>query len=499
MIKKQGTLMLSPYAELYDIVVPAGHFLRRLREDIDFSFIFDELACKYSPDMGRGAYDPVMMFKYLMLKVISQLSDEDLMEEARVNMAYKYFLGLEPEAMPADPTTLCKFRRQRLKDTDLLDTLLRKTFEMAEDKGIMARDMKDGKIHVRAIIDGTHTVSYASLYRPVPALKDWSRKLRRQLYECMPELKGSVANDRGISSTDLDGEIAYARQLVEFTRGLGRVAELPRVKRVLNRFAELVDDILDHYTCSAADPDARVGHKTADTEFFGYKTQIVEDADTELVLAASVTSGEVGDALPGKEAVEAVLAVDDLAVDELIGDTAYSGQPFLEQARDGHFELLAPPHPNLGASIDGRGGFTFNKDADRFVCPKGHLAVSKRTVTYKRDNNRKSHIYLFDENKCGVCPIRGECIKGKKAKARTFSVTALSPEQDDLLERSRTEDFKQRRKERYKIEAKNAHLKRGLGYGRTMGKGIGMMELQAAVTLFVSNIKKIYAKMAKKD
>ena len=98
-----------------------------------------------------------------------------------------------------------------------------------------------------------------------------------------------------------------------------------------------------------------------------------------------------------------------------------------------------------------------------------------------------------------MCPIRGECIKGKKAKARTFSVTALSPEQDDLLERSRTEDFKQRRKERYKIEAKNSHLKRGLGYGRTMGKGIGMMELQAAVTLFVSNIKKIYAKMAKKD
>lgn len=139
MIKTQKKLLLSPYAELYDILVPANHFLRRMHDDIDFSFIYDELVGKYSQDMGRTAYDPVMMFKYLILKTISKLSDVDLIEDVRVNMAYKFFLDIEPEAMPIDSTTLCKFRRQRLKDMDLLDLLLGKTFKMAEESGILVR------------------------------------------------------------------------------------------------------------------------------------------------------------------------------------------------------------------------------------------------------------------------------------------------------------------------------------------------------------------------
>lgn len=492
MIQQQKTFLLSPYSKLYDILVSKDHFLRRLHDDVDFSFIYQELSSKYSPDMGRTAYDPVMMFKYLVLKVISQLSDVDLIEEVKVNMAYKFFLDMAPEEFPIDPTTLCKFRRQRLKDVSLLDMLLSKTFEIAEEKGILSRK-EDKKIHVRAIIDGTHTVSASSLYRPVPALKEWSKKLRRQLYDCIPELKGRVRTDKEISSTDLTAEIEYGRYLISYVEGLpGELCAIPRIGRVLNRFKELVDDILDHYTYSPGDPDARVGHKAPDTEFFGYKTQLVEDADSELILGACVTSGEVGDAVPGKEVVESVVSNPDFHIDELLGDAAYSGLPFLELANENRFELIAPPHPNLGSGIDGRDGFTFNKDADMFICPNGHLAVSKRVACYKNDNGRRSAIYTFDIKKCKVCPFKETCLKN--AKVKTFSVTLLTPEQKDLLARSQTEEFKERRRERYKIEAKNSHLKRGLGFDRVKEKGIKMMELQTAVTLFVSNMKKIYTK-----
>lgn len=437
MITQQKKLVLSQHTGLYDILVPADHFLRRLHDDIDFSFIYRELVDKYSESMGRTAYDPVMMFKYLILKVISKLSDVDLVNEVRVNMAYKFFLDMAPEEMPVDDSTLCKFRRTRLRDTNLTDLLLAKTFEMAEGKGILRRS-DDNRIHIRAIIDGTHTVSAVE----------------------------------GL---------------------LGEAAEFPRVKRVLNRFRELVDDITDHYSYSPVDPDARVGHKSADTEFFGYKTQIVMDAETDMVVGVRVTSGEVGDALPGREALAEVLAKGDFKVDEVLGDAAYSGQPILELAREHSFELLAPPHPNLGSGIDGRDGFTFNKDADMFICPNGHLAVSKRSVTYKNDNGRKATFYTFDRAKCSVCPQREKCLKG--AKTKTFSVTQLTPEQRRLLEHSQTQDFRDRRRERYKIEAKNAHVKRGLGYGRAMFYGLDMMTVQCAVTMFVSNLKKIYTKI----
>ncbi len=492
MIQEQRKLTLSPYSALYDILVAKDHFLRRLHDDVDFSFIYQELSTKYSPDMGRTAYDPVMMFKYLILKVLSQLSDVDLVDEVKVNMAYKFFLDMTPEEMPIDSTTLCKFRRQRLKDVSLLDMLLSKTFEIAENKGIIQRT-KDNKIHIRAIIDGTHTVSASSLYRPVPALKEWSKKLRKQLYDCIPELKDQIKTDKEISSTDLTSEISYGKYLIQYVEDFpGELNQLPRVKRVLNRFKELIEDILDHYTYSPNDPDARVGHKTADTEFFGYKTQLIEDADSELIVTACVTSGEVGDAIPGKEAVENIIANTNFKIDELIGDTAYSGLPFLELARDNQFELLATPHPNLGSGIDGRDGFTFNKDADMFICPAGHLAISKRYANYKKDNGRKALVYTFDIQKCIICPLKETCLKS--AKLKTFSVTVLTEEQKDLLARSQSADFKNRRRERYKIEAKNSHIKRGLGFDKTHGQGIQMMELQTAVTLFVSNMKKIYVK-----
>ena len=469
MITQQKKLVLSQYTGLYDILVPADHFLRRLHDDIDFSFIYRELVDKYSESIGRTAYDPVMMFKYLILKVISKLSDVDLVNEVRVNMAYKFFLDMAPKEMPVDDSTLCKFRRTRLRDTNLTDLLLAKTFEMAEGKGILRRS-DDNRIHIRAIIDGSHTVSAASLYRPVPALKEWSKKLRHQVYTLLPEMEGRLRTDREISSRDLTGEVEYCRALIAAVEGLlGEAAEFPRVKRVLNRFRELVDDITDHYSYSPVDPDARVGHKSADTEFFGYKTQIVMDAETDMVVGVRVTSGEV------------------------LGDAAYSGQPILELAREHSFELLAPPHPNLGSGIDGRDGFTFNKDADMFICPNGHLAVRKRSVTYKNDNGRKATFYTFDRAKCSVCPQREKCLKG--AKTKTFSVTQLTPEQRRLLEHSQTQDFRDRRRERYKIEAKNAHVKRGLGYGRAMFYGLDMMTVQCAVTMFVSNLKKIYNKI----
>ena len=50
------------------------------------------------------------------------------------------------------------------------------------------------------------------------------------------------------------------------------------------------------------DEDARVGHKTADTSFFGYKTHIAM-TEERIITAATITSGEKTD---GKELPELV-------------------------------------------------------------------------------------------------------------------------------------------------------------------------------------------------
>ena len=35
----QLRLSLSPYEKLYEIIIPKGHILRRIKENIDFSFV----------------------------------------------------------------------------------------------------------------------------------------------------------------------------------------------------------------------------------------------------------------------------------------------------------------------------------------------------------------------------------------------------------------------------------------------------------------------------
>ncbi len=60
--------------------------------------------------MGRTAQDPIFMFKLLLLKTESGLSDVGLLEMVKVNMEYKYFLGLDPEETELiDPSLLTKW------------------------------------------------------------------------------------------------------------------------------------------------------------------------------------------------------------------------------------------------------------------------------------------------------------------------------------------------------------------------------------------------------
>ena len=93
MLSSQLKLNLSYYSDLYDMIVPKDHILRKIRELVDFSFIYDELKNKYCLDNGRNAKNPILLFKYLLLKSIYDLSDVDVVERSKYDMSFKYFFG----------------------------------------------------------------------------------------------------------------------------------------------------------------------------------------------------------------------------------------------------------------------------------------------------------------------------------------------------------------------------------------------------------------------
>ena len=54
-----------------------------------------------------------------------------------------------------------------------------------------------------------------------------------------------------------------------------------------------------------------------------------------------------------------------------------------------------------------------------------------------------------------------------------------------------TDHFKEKYKERYKIEAKNAELKHVYGYERAISYGLSAMQMQGAMAIFAANLTRI--------
>lgn len=136
MLPLQQSIQFSGYSELYDLIIPKTDVLRRINGLVDFSFIHKELMDKYCPDNGRMAESPVVMFKHLLLKTIYDISDVDVVERSRYDMSFKYFLGMTPENTEIiNPSPLCKFRRLRLKDTDLVGPVDRQDRRDSDRKG----------------------------------------------------------------------------------------------------------------------------------------------------------------------------------------------------------------------------------------------------------------------------------------------------------------------------------------------------------------------------
>lgn len=396
-------------------------------------------------------------------------------------MSFKYFLGMTPENTDIiNPSSLCKFRKLRLKDKDLLNLLIGKTVSIAIEKGVI----KSRTI----IVDATHTTSRSNPYSPVEILRLRSGQLRKSLYESDESIRKNLPAKN--TDDDLEQELDYTKVLVDAVTDNPQLAEVPKIKERLNMLKEVLADIEDHYVTSR-DEDARIGHKSQDDSFFGYKTHIAM-SDERIITTATVTSGEKGDGPQLPELVEQS-RTNGMTVDTVIGDTAYSGKDNIILANDEEngFELVARLNPTISnGHRKEEDRFEYNKDAGMFVCPVGHMAIRKARQGKKRQPKNRFFVFYFDTDKCRTCSRRNGCYK-EGAKSKTYSVRIKSEEHRQQADFEKTEEFKTKAKGRYKIEAKNAELKNVLGYGRALSYGLDCMRMQGAMAIFVSNIKRI--------
>ena len=121
---------------IYDRVIPKDHFLKLLNKGVDFSFVNELCRDAYTPDLGRPAYEPEMMFKIIFLQFLYDVSDRRIEEEVNFNLVLKWFIGLAIDESPPDASTLTRFR-DRLGE-ECFANIFNQVVEIAREKGLVS-------------------------------------------------------------------------------------------------------------------------------------------------------------------------------------------------------------------------------------------------------------------------------------------------------------------------------------------------------------------------
>lgn len=479
---KNEPKQLSLHSILYD-KIPDNHILKKINSAVDFSFINELLKDSYCEYYGRRAKEPEMMCKLQMLERLYDLSDEQVIDDCKVNLAYMWFLGINPEDELPHPSLLSKFRKQRLKEATL-DDIIKEIVRQCVDKGII----KGQGISV----DSTHTEANTTKKVPERIMKHLAKRIMNSAEEegILPEsINEKIPNYKEIEDHNEAKKVMkeYLEDLIQTVENNEECANSEKVQKEINQAKEILESpkfIEQKGIRSIVDKDARVGYKSKTESFFGYKTEFAMIPEEKIITAVDVYDGAYVD---GTGFVKLYNNTVDAGVEvnQAYGDKAYFRKPIIEFLEENGVAIYIPPSESVYRIDESK--YSYNKDSDQWICEQGCYSVEKKKSNRK---SRDSIYYYFAKEDCCNCPKRSECIKGN-AKRKRFEVSISAPKFYEYSQLSKTEEFKEGYKKRACHENKNGEMKRFHGMDRARGYGLRSMRIQAKLTAIAVNLKRI--------
>lgn len=481
----------SFYSSLYERI-PQDHILRRIAGAVDFSFINPLLEGSYCRHFGRPAKEPELMLKLLFLEYLYNLSDEKVIAEASVNLAFLWFLGLNPEDKLPDPSLLAKFRRYHLQEFTLdavITEILRQCVESGLAKG------------TGVSIDSTHIE--AALKRKVPEriLCKLAKRILKGLQKDNGHVDASVCTEIPDYEKIKDPDEArrVMKEFLEQTIEASEPLAGERTKRAIEEAREVLSDekfLLQKGIRSLADKDARVGYKSKDTSFYGYKMEYTMTTEEHLITAVEVKSGEHVDGTQFDKLLDQTKE-SGVEVKKVYGDKAYFRPGILDRLEREN-ALAYIPVSHSAYRIDEE-KFRYNKDSDQWFCWMGNATVSCKKLTRNRKGKEYQLLqYEFDKPQCANCAHRDECMGKSKSKARRLEVSLNTAKLYEASQWQKSDEFLEEYKKRAAQESKNAEMKRFHGLARARGYGLDFVTQQAKLTAIAVNLKRIAALAAEK-
>ncbi len=442
------------------------------------------------------------MLRLCLLQYIYGDSDREVVANARINLAYKYFLGLAVDEEVPDDTTISVFRTTRLGEDKF-----RQVFQQIVKQCIEKKLVK-GK---RQIIDSTHIHADAAR----SSLAGLVRICRRNVVKDIRKQNAKLAEklelkDIEITKEDrfkkveesLEAEVQEAQTLLDtITQEMKekRIKPTPELVRSLEllekaAIADREDDSKDRLV-SITDTDARAGKKTGKS-WAGYKGHLVVEEESEIITAVETTPANKDDGgqLPGllKQQEQA----HDISPEEISGDKAYSSgnnMAILDSKQITGYMSIKEKYNIYGQDLFTQDDFKYDAETDTLTCPAGCTVTGHRPELVITDTQKRAGIlFNFKSYQCNNCEMKAQCYPGKsKGHGRQVHLSVYEPYYRQMKERMESEEGKEIYRNRYKVEHKVADLARYCGMRRCRYRGLNKARIHTLLSATVSNIKRM--------
>lgn len=431
-----------------DGLVPKDHLLRKIEAVIDFTFIHDRVAGLYCPDNGRPPLDPTLMFKALFIGYLFGVrSERQLVREIEVNVAYRWFLGLQLTDPVFDASTLSQNRRRRYNDTTVAQDIFDAIVEQAIRHGL---------------VDG------AVLYTDSTHLKANANKNRFDL--------AVVSKSRADYWEALDAAVAVDRQ----AHGKKPLKQKPRAA------------VEKETKVSRTDPDSGYMVRDGKPKGFFYLDHRTVDGRLGIITDTHAMPANVHDSIVYLGRLDRQRQRFDFNVGAVGLDAGYATSGIAKGLEERGilgvtgYRRPTPPRPGMMPPKV----FHYELETDGYRCPQGQL------LTYATTDRTGYRHYKSDPAICRTCPLLASCTSNANATRLLIRhVWADARERTDAHRLTPWgKAIYKRRKET--VERSFADAKQLHGHRYARFRGLIAVACQCLLAAAAQNIKKIALALA---
>ncbi|MDF2651514.1 MAG: hypothetical protein K0Q73_7319 [Paenibacillus sp.] len=442
---KQNQLM---YISLDDLV-PKDHLLREIKNKIDFSFIYKKVQHLYSP-IGRKSIDPVLLMKMLLIGYLFGIpSERKLEQDIVVNLAYRWFLGLDlTEAVP-DHSTLSQNRRRRFKDSQIFQEIFDHIVSECITKGIVTGEI--------VVVDSTHLKANASNSKTEKVV------VERKPSEYFKELEQEA---RRIEN-ELDDDPNKKKR--------GRKPKEERSEK------EIIQ--------SKIDPEAGLLSRSNKPKGFHYLAHTTFDTKHGIITDIHVTPANMNDHEPFAARLKEQKRKFNLPIQKVGADKGYDRSPVhhaLEKLEiEGYITTIDSDENHLQKL-----GFVYDKTSNTYNCPEGK-SLRFSYISWHTEKQTYSKIYASQSKDCKQCPLRSSCF-GKTGTNKTIRRPLFQEAKERNVARKKTAEYRTIQKaRRVWCEGSFGTMKRCHNLAYTYKKGIRNATEHCLLSALALNIKRI--------